>query len=173
LHCTAGCICCRAKPTRSSLCVDCSVSVVCCMPVGGCICRLSVHSGMSQRCSRGCGQGPMRAPSPVRTNNRLFFLCATYVLIKHGPLPRHAQDTHSGHVKTMVGLAGTPINMTFDIAAPTRNFELCFVLDRTIAAPTEVFASKLHHYPNGVEVQTCANSLSLLHALQHPSASCA
>jgi hypothetical protein len=33
-------------------------------------------------------------------------------------------------------VAGTPLNMSFDIADPARPFEFCYQLDRTIQAPT-------------------------------------
>ena len=54
-------------------------------------------------------------------------------------------------------IAGAPINMSFDIRSPERPFELCFTLDRMIQAPTEVFASRAHHYPNGLKISASSN----------------
>ena len=41
-------------------------------------------------------------------------------------------------------IAGTPLNMTFDVE--TAAFEFCFTMDRQIQAPTEIFASNVYHY---------------------------
>merc|ERR1719506_3286982 len=54
-------------------------------------------------------------------------------------------------------IAGRPINMTFDVSKPTKDFEFCFELDRTIDAPTEIFASKELHYPDGLHIRTTTN----------------
>jgi endoglycosylceramidase len=54
-------------------------------------------------------------------------------------------------------IAGTPINMTFGATEPTRPFELCFVLNRTVTAPTEIFASLKYNYPKGVAATTTSN----------------
>eukprot|EP01043_Picozoa_sp_COSAG02_P061466 COSAG02_NODE_8270_length_2636_cov_1.588490_4_plen_225_part_00 len=54
-------------------------------------------------------------------------------------------------------VAGTPINMTFDITNPIKPFELCFLVDRRIQAPTEVWTSSHVHYPRGVAVTQSPN----------------
>merc|ERR1711871_1606129 len=46
-------------------------------------------------------------------------------------------------------VAGRPVNMTFDIRSPTKDFEFCYELNLDIDAPTEVFASSAFHYPGG------------------------
>lgn len=88
-------------------------------------------------------------------------------------------------------VAGTPLNMTFNdgskkgfsssntSSAHNRSggggggsggstgkasFEFCWILDASIKAPTEVFASTKHHYQNGVRVKTTPNVV----AAQHP-----
>lgn len=52
-------------------------------------------------------------------------------------------------------VAGTPLNMSFDAAS--KAFELCYTIDASIAAPTEVFASRTYSYPQGRAVRTTAN----------------
>lgn len=54
-------------------------------------------------------------------------------------------------------VAGRPLNMTFDIRSPTKDFEFCYELNLDIAAPTEVFASSALHYPGGACVRTTEN----------------
>ena len=62
-------------------------------------------------------------------------------------------------------VAGTPINMTFDVDSAA--FEFCFHTDPTIQAPTEIFASTLHHYPAaGPKVTSTPN----LRVAQNPDA---
>lgn len=48
-------------------------------------------------------------------------------------------------------IAGIPQNMTFDLE--TKRFELSYIIDKTIKAPTEVFIPDLH-YPKGFHVKT-------------------
>ena len=62
-------------------------------------------------------------------------------------------------------IAGTPINMSFHVLDPAKPFELCYHIDRTIAAPTIVYASRRLHYPTGLTVVTTPN----LHATQPDS----
>lgn len=57
-------------------------------------------------------------------------------------------------------IAGEPVNMSFRIYDPARQFELCFHLNRSISSPTEVFASKKFHYPSGA-VATSTNNLQV------------
>ena len=52
-------------------------------------------------------------------------------------------------------MAGTPINMTFDVESAA--FELCYSMNREIQAPTEIFASREHHYPGGAQVSHSSN----------------
>ena len=52
-------------------------------------------------------------------------------------------------------IAGQPINMTFD--ADSLDFELCFVADPAINAPTEIFASTKYQYRAGRTVTTSPN----------------
>ena len=54
-------------------------------------------------------------------------------------------------------VAGTPINMTFDIMDQVKPFEFCFLVDRRIQAPTEVWTSSRFHYPRGVVVTQSPN----------------
>ena len=54
-------------------------------------------------------------------------------------------------------VAGTPINMTFDIMNQVKPFEFCFLVDRRIEAPTEVWTSSRFHYPRGVVVTQSPN----------------
>jgi len=54
-------------------------------------------------------------------------------------------------------IAGTPTKMKFDIEADSKDFELCWTIDATITAETEVFASSIHHYTNGVNVAITGN----------------
>ena len=52
-------------------------------------------------------------------------------------------------------VAGTPINMTFDVESAA--FEFCYYMNREIQAPTEIFASREHHYPGGAQVSHSSN----------------
>lgn len=54
-------------------------------------------------------------------------------------------------------VAGTPINMTFDITKSSKPFEFCFLINRRIQAPTEVWTSTKFHYPSGVLVTKSSN----------------
>jgi hypothetical protein len=47
-------------------------------------------------------------------------------------------------------VAGTPTSMTFD--PQSAQFQLCYVVDPTIIAPTEIYGNFKVHYPNGVDV---------------------
>ena len=52
-------------------------------------------------------------------------------------------------------VAGTPLNMTFN--PTTKAFELCYNVDASIIAPTEIFASQTYSYPQGRAVRTTPN----------------
>jgi endoglycosylceramidase len=70
-------------------------------------------------------------------------------------------------------VAGTPLNMSFRISSPEREFSLCYSFgaahagtsaDGTwdVAATTEIFASRRYHYPHGVHVRTTPNLVAVL-----------
>lgn len=54
-------------------------------------------------------------------------------------------------------LAGRPLNTTFARNSSTADYTLCYVIDRTIDAPTEIFLDFEKYYPHGVTVTTTPN----------------
>ncbi len=80
----------------------------------------------------------------------------------YGDSQGEAWDVHSVQQRLWArtyarAVAGTPINMTFDIMNPAKPFEFCFLVDRRIQAPTEVWTSSRFHYPRGVAVTHSPN----------------
>lgn len=47
---------------------------------------------------------------------------------------------------------------------PRKRFEFCFVIDRSVHAPTEIFASEHLHYPGGPETKVTSNIEAALSA---------
>ena len=52
-------------------------------------------------------------------------------------------------------VAGTPLNMTFDVHSGA--FDFCFVMDRTIQAPSEIYASRYSLKTLGIAIDAVWN----------------
>jgi endoglycosylceramidase len=57
-------------------------------------------------------------------------------------------------------IAGRPLNTSYNQG--TGHFQLCYVLDAAIAAPTEIFAAFTLHYPNGSATVTATDNVEVI-----------
>ena len=54
-------------------------------------------------------------------------------------------------------LAGSPLNASFAHDLPSKRFQLCFVVDTSILASTEIYVDFDFYYPSGLSITHSAN----------------